>query len=693
MTPQATYADPMANRLARSTSPYLRQHADNPVDWFEWGDEAFEQAGSREVPILLSVGYAACHWCHVMAHESFEDPAVAALMNAWFVNVKVDREERPDVDATYMAVTQAMTGSGGWPMTVFMTPQGRPFYAGTYYPPQPRHGMNSFPQVLQAIHDTWTDRRDDVEAEGARLSKALARPMVATLDGVPGSAELARAVGVLAAAEDTRHGGFGRAPKFPPSMTLEFLLRHGDPTALEMAGRALTAMARSGMYDQVAGGFARYAVDAAWVVPHFEKMLTDNALLARVYLHWWRATGEPTGARIAAETCDWMLTALGTDQGALACSLDADTEGVEGSTYVWTPTQLRQVLGPVDGDWAADLLAVTDEGTFEHGSSTLQLPRDVWADPAEAQRWQEVRHRLRLARAGRPQPGRDDKVVAAWNGLAIAALAEAGVLLERPDLLAAAERAAAFVLDTHLVAGDGDQPARLRRVSRDGVVGAPAGVLEDYGDLAEGLLALHGATGEPRWLTAAGGLLDVALAHFADPDRGFYDTADDATDAALALIRRPQDPTDSAYPSGTSAVAGALATYAALTGSDVHRQAGLRALGAAAAAGAQAPAAFGWALAVAEAVLCGPLQVAVVGADDDPVRAELHRTALRGTSPGLVTSVGVPDAAGVPLLAGRPLRPDAAGRLGAAAYVCRDLVCDAPTGDPAVLAVQVAKAV
>ena len=690
----------MANRLAGSTSPYLVQHQDNPVDWWEWGDDAFAEARRRDVPILLSIGYAACHWCHVMAHESFEDAATAALMNEHFVSVKVDREERPDVDAVYMAATQALTGQGGWPMTVFLTHDGRPFYAGTYFPPVPGHGRPSFPQLLAAIDDTWRQRRAEVEEAGLRIAEGLAGRLVPPATGAPDGDALAEAVTALVATEDRAYGGFGGAPKFPPSMDLEFLLRHAarvpasetGQVALAAAGRTLHAMARSGMYDQLAGGFARYAVDPAWVVPHFEKMLYDNALLARVYLHWWRLTGEQTGARIALETCDWMLAALATAQGGLASSLDADTpvrgadgavHGVEGFTYAWTPAQLVEVLGDDDGAWAAQLLRVSGQGTFEHGTSTLQLDRDAWADKAQAQRWRTVRAALLAARTARPQPARDDKVVAAWNGLAIAALAETGALLDRPDLVAAAERAADLLVAVHLVAEPSDgqgHRVRLRRVSRDGRAGAPAGVLEDYADVAEGLLALHGVTGEPAWLDLAGGLLDTVLDHFADPTGGFYDTPADGTDAALAAVRRPQDPTDNAYPSGWSAAAGALLSYAALTGSARHREAAAGALGVVGAAGPRAPRAFGWGLAVAEALADGPREVAVVGPDGDPARALLHRRALAGAAPGLVVSVGTPDADGVPLLAGRPAVDGQA-----TAYVCRDFVCDAPTADPAVL--------
>jgi uncharacterized protein len=685
------HSEKMPNRLGGATSPYLLQHAANPVDWWEWGDEAFAEARERDVPVLLSVGYAACHWCHVMAHESFEDPATAAQMNDGFVNVKVDREERPDVDAVYMSATQALTGQGGWPMTVFLTPQGRPFYAGTYFPPAPRHGMPSFRQVLQAIGEAWRTQRDEVEAAGGRISAALAGRL-ASASAAPDDAALTAAVEALAADEDAEHGGFGGAPKFPPSMNLEQLLRHAarrrleagedrsafeagsGAVALGLAGRTLHAMARSGMYDQLAGGFARYSVDAGWVVPHFEKMLYDNAQLARVYLHWWRLSGEPSGARIALETCDWMMAALGTPQGGFASSLDADTpvrdadgsvHGVEGFTYVWTPAQLLDVLGTQDAVWAGALLKVTPQGTFEHGRSTLQLGRDVWQDPQESQRWEQVRARLLQARDRRPQPTRDDKVVAAWNGLAIAALAECGAYFDRPDLVAAAEDAARLLRTVHRRDG------RLLRTSRDGTAGTNAGVLEDYADLAEGLIALYGVTGDAGYAEFAGELLDVVLDRFTDGRGGFYDTADDAE----RLWKRPQDPTDNATPSGWFAAAGALLSYAALTGETRHREAAVAALGPVTPLAERHARFAGWGLAVAEAHLAGPLEIAVAGPAEDPRTRELHRTALLSAVPAIVAA-----GPGVPLMEGRvPVdgRP--------AAYVCRDFTCRMPVTEPGAL--------
>jgi uncharacterized protein YyaL (SSP411 family) len=658
----------VTNRLAAATSPYLQQHAENPVDWWEWGPEAFEEAQRRDVPVLLSVGYAACHWCHVMAHESFEDEATAAQMNADFVCVKVDREERPDVDSVYMAATQALTGQGGWPMTVFTTPDGRPFYCGTYFPPRPAHGMPSFRQLLAAVTDAWRTRREDLETAGTRIAEGIS----ARLDlGTPAPLTpevLDRAVAALAADLDERWGGFGGAPKFPPSMLLEFLLRHaartGDDRALGMARRTLEAMARGGIHDQLAGGFARYSVDARWVVPHFEKMLYDNALLLRAYLHLWRATGAEWARRVADATAAFLVRDLGTPEGGFASALDADTEGVEGLTYVWTPAQLVEVLGEDDGRWAAAVFEVTDAGTFERGTSTLQLLRD----PDNPARLASVRERLTAARAQRPQPARDDKVVTAWNGLAIAALAEHGVLTGSPSSVQAARRAAELLADVHWVGG------RLRRASRDGVAGAPAGVLEDYGDAAEGLLALHQATGEGRWLELGGDLLDVVAEQFVDDD-GWHDTAADAE----ALVHRPFDPADGPTPSGIAAVAGAAVSYAALAGAPRHRELGEAAVGQLAKLAERAPRAVGWALAVGEALLAGPLEVAVSG-PAGPERDALAAAARASTSPGAVVVVGEPDAPGVPLLAGRPL---VGGR--AAAYVCRGFVCSAPVTDVSAL--------
>jgi uncharacterized protein len=663
----------VTNRLAQSTSPYLLQHQDNPVDWWEWSDEAFAEAQRRDVPVFLSIGYSACHWCHVMAHESFEDEVTAALLNEHYVSIKVDREERPDVDAVYMQATVSMTGQGGWPMSVFLDHDARPFYAGTYFPPEPRHQMPSFRQLLEVIGETWRDRRADVLAAGTRITEALVdRAMPATDGRPPGPEELAEAVQALTRDYDHRRGGFGGAPKFPPSMALEFLLRQhalaGDERALGMAAGTLEAMARGGIYDQLGGGFARYSVDADWVVPHFEKMLYDNALLLRVYLHWWRSTGSSLAERVVRETAGFLLRELRTPEGGFAAALDADSDGVEGLFYAWSPAQLADLLGEEDGSWAADLLSVTPDGTFEHGLSTLQLR----ADPTEPERWQLLRERLRLAREDRPRPARDDKVVASWNGLAIAALAEAGTLLDEPAWGEAAAEAADLLVSVHLGAHGDD---RLCRTSRDGRPGASVGVLDDYGSVAEGFQALFQATGDDEWLVFAGILLDIAAQHFADGEGGFYDTADDAP----ALIQRPRDPADNAEPSGWFAVANACVTQAALTGVDEYRSIAERALAVAGMLAGRAPRAVGWGLAAAAALQAGPLEVAVTvpTAEDVP---PWRRRALMGRSPGLVLAVGVAGGSDVPLLRDRP---SVGGE--ATAYVCRGFACEAPTTDPGVL--------
>jgi uncharacterized protein YyaL (SSP411 family) len=666
----------MADRLRNATSPYLLQHADNPVDWWPWSDEAFAEAARRGVPVLLSVGYSACHWCHVMAHESFEDGETAALMNELLVPVKVDREERPDIDAVYMTATQAMTGQGGWPMTVFLTPDREPFYCGTYFP------REQFQLLIHAVTRAWQQDPASVTSRARQIATVLAEhaaPRGSGGDG-PGDDQLGQAcqaaVAGLSSRFDSVRGGFGGAPKFPPSMVLEFLLRQheraagdGDGGALEMAESTLTAMARGGMYDQLAGGFARYSVDAEWVIPHFEKMLYDNALLARVYAHWWRRSAAPLARRVAAGTCAWMISELGTAEGGFAAALDADSEGVEGKFYAWTPDQLTEVLGADDGHRAAGVFEVTRAGTFEHGQSVLQLR----ADPGDQAWLAGVTARLLDARARRIRPARDDKVVAAWNGLAIAALAEAGLLLGEPDFIAAARRAAVLLADVHMSDG------RLARTSRDGVAGPSAGVLDDYGCVADGFLVLAGVTGEARWAQLAGQLLGTALDRFGDQHGGFYDTADDGE----ALLYRPADPADGPSPSGTFAVAGALLSYAALTGSQRHRDAARAALAPLAAIAGRFPSAAGAGLAVATALLSGPAEIAIVGPAGDPRTAALHQAALHAAPPGAVLALGDgpagdgPAGSAIPLLAGRGPVNGAP-----AAYVCRNFTCRLPVTDP-----------
>ena len=645
----------MTNRLAASTSPYLRQHADNPVHWQQWTGGALAEAASRDVPILLSIGYAACHWCHVMAHESFEDEQVAAVMNDGFVNIKVDREERPDLDAVYMSATVALTGQGGWPMTCFLTPDGRPFFCGTYYP------KANFLQLLAAVSDTWRTRRGEVEEASDRIAGEL-RSMAAGLPGGGPPIEAAlcdHAVAAVLQDEDVQRGGFGGAPKFPPSALLEALLRDhertGDILPLETVDRTCTAMARGGIYDQLAGGFARYSVDASWVVPHFEKMLYDNAQLLRVYAHWARRTSNPLAHKVSEETARFIIDDLGAD-GMFTSSLDADTDGREGLTYVWTPAQLREVLGDDDGRWAATLFDVTDAGTFERGSSVLQLP----ADPDDAERFERVRTALLAARLTRPQPGRDDKVVTAWNGLAITALAEASVALDRPEFLDAATQCARGLVNLHLVDG------RLRRASLGGKVGDSAAILEDHAALATGLLALYQLTGQASWLDSATSLLDVALDHFTDPDQPgrWFDSADDAEQ----LMVRPADPLDGATPSGASLIAEALALAAHLAPADRYAQAADATLASASPILARLARSGGHWLAVAEATVRGPIQIAVAC---DPERSELL-AAARSLAPGGAVVIGGPvNSTELLLDRDRVNNSDAA-------YVCRGRVCDLP---------------
>ncbi|KAB1939028.1 thioredoxin domain-containing protein [Micromonospora sp. ALFpr18c] len=665
------------NRLVDATSPYLLQHADNPVDWWPWCDEAFAEAKRRDVPVIISVGYAACHWCHVMAHESFENEQVAAFMNDGFVSIKVDREERPDVDAVYMTATQAMTGQGGWPMTVFAAPDGTPFFCGTYFP------RANFVRLLQSVTTAWTDQREEVLRQGAAVVEAIGGAQAVGGPTAPLDATLLDAAAAgLAGEYDATNGGFGGAPKFPPHMNLLFLLRHhqrtADPRSLEIVRHTAEAMARGGIYDQLAGGFARYSVDAHWTVPHFEKMLYDNALLLRVYTQLWRLTGDPLARRIARDTARFLADELHRPGEGFASALDADTEGVEGLTYAWTPAQLVEALGEDDGRFAADLFTVTEAGTFEHGMSVLRLARDVDdVAPEIRARWQQVVGQLLAARDTRPQPARDDKVVAAWNGLAITAIAEflqvAGLYASRQDEDAnlmegvtivadgAMRDAAEHLATAHLVDG------RLRRVSRDGKVGEPAGVLDDYGCVAEAFCALHQLTGEGRWLTLAGQLLDAALAHFAASGGAYYDTADDAE----RLITRPADPTDNATPSGRSALVAGLVAYAALTGETRYREAAEAALATVAPIVARHARFTGYAAMSGEALLSGPYEIAVV--TDDPAGDPLVAAARRHAPPGAVVVAGLPDQPGVPLLADRPLVD---GR--SAAYVCRGFVCQRP---------------
>ncbi|MBD0020485.1 DUF255 domain-containing protein [Gordonia pseudamarae] len=660
----------MPNRLAGSTSPYLRQHADNPVEWWEWGPEAFAEAARRDVPVLLSVGYAACHWCHVMAHESFEDADTATQMNADFVCIKVDREERPDIDAIYMNATVAMTGQGGWPMTCFLTAAGAPFYCGTYYPLTPRGGQPSLRQVLTSISEVWTQRRDEVDDVGVRVGKHLsdnAAPLPVAGPGID-AVLLDAAVAAILADEDHVAGGFGGAPKFPPSALLEGLLRHGEavaPAAGAAAARTCEVMARGGIYDQLGGGFARYAVDNAWVVPHFEKMLYDNAQLLRAYAHLARTTGDALALRVTEETIEFLERDLRVG-GGYASSLDADAGGVEGSTYVWTPAQLAEVLGEDDGTWAAEVFGVTAAGTFEHGSSTLQLPRD----PDDRERWARVRAALLVARAGRPQPERDDKVVTAWNAMTVTALAEAGAGLGRADWVESALRCVDSLWRNHIRDG------RLHRSSLGGVTGQPLGALDDHAALCVALFTVHQVTGDIVWRDRGITLLDRAIDLFGDPDAigSWFDSSESG------LIVRPRDPVDGATPAGASLLAEALLMGSLLADADVAARyselldATLRR---AAVLLAKLPRSAGHWLAVAVAERTGPLQIVVAQTAEST--GELVATARMLAPGGSIVITGPKDS--TPLLVGRgPV--DGVD----AAYICRGTVCGLPVTTPEGLA-------
>lgn len=654
------------NRLGGATSPYLLQHADNPVDWWPWGQEAMDEAKRRDVPLLISVGYAACHWCHVMAHESFEDGDVGALINHGFVAVKVDREERPDVDAVYMTATQAMTGQGGWPMTVFATPEGQPFYCGTYFP------RDHFVTLLNGVSDAWRTRRAEVIEQGQQVVKAIGHAPMSGATEITANL-MAQAASEVGEGYDSIHGGFGGAPKFPPHMVLLFLLRHhqrtGDQQSLEIARHTAEAMARGGLFDQLGGGFHRYTVDETWTVPHFEKMLYDNALLLRFYTELWRLTSDSFAQRVAADTVAFLLGDLRTGEGGFASALDADTEGVEGLTYAWNREQLAEVLGEEDGAWAADIFGVTKAGTFEHGLSVLRLMRDVDdADPAVRARWERIRLALAEARSGRPQPDRDDKVVAAWNGLVVTALSEYARVFDDAVALSAAVEAGELLARLHVEGG------RIKRVSRAGKAGEPVGVLEDYGCVAEAFCALHQLTGDGKWLELAGGLLEVAVARFGNGEDGFFDTADDAQ----RLVTRPADPTDNATPSGLSSLVNALTTYSALTATTQHRRIAEKALGNIGPLLAGHPRFAGYSAFAAEAMLNGPMEIAIATDDrHDPLGA----LAIKSAPGGAVIVVGEPDRPGVPLLATRPMI-DGRGT----AYVCRGFVCDRPVTTAADLA-------
>jgi uncharacterized protein YyaL (SSP411 family) len=651
----------MANRLAQETSPYLLQHRDNPVDWYPWGEEALARARELDRPILLSVGYSACHWCHVMERESFEDPDTAAYMNEHFVSVKVDREERPDVDALYMEAVQAISGQGGWPMTVFLDPDGVPFYGGTYFPPDEGRGMPSFRMVMEAVVDAFESRREELRERAPETRARLgAIGAVEPAGEAPGAELLEAAVATLEAAADTERGGFGGAPKFPPASALELLLARGKPEIVE---RTLDAMMAGGIYDQIGGGFARYSVDAAWLVPHFEKMLYDNAQLARAYLHGWQALGHERYRRVCEETLDWALREMRGPEGGFYSALDADSEGEEGRFYVWTPEEIRDVLGE-DADAILAYFGVSEKGNFE-GRSVLHLAGGAAA--AEPEGLDAARRALYEARAKRVRPGLDDKRLASWNALMLAALTECGAALEREDYLDAARGCAEFVL-RDLRDADG----RLLRTYKDGE-GRLNAYLEDHAFLLEALLTLYEATFEQRWFEAARAIADTTIARFGDPERGgFFSTSDDHEQ----LIARRKEIGDHPIPSGNSAAALGLLHLEALTGERSYGDWADGVLRLFAKAAPRQPDAFAHLLRALDFQLSPTKEVALIGEDLTDLA-----TAVRSSYRPHQVLAGGPESSNTPSLLAN--RPQLDGK--PTAYVCENFTCKVPVTDPQAL--------
>lgn len=673
----------MANHLARETSPYLLQHAHNPVDWRPWGEEALALARSEGRPILLSIGYAACHWCHVMERESFEDEATAALMNEHFVCIKVDREERPDLDAIYMQATQAMTGHGGWPMTVFLTPAGEPYYAGTYFPPEDRQGMPSFRRVMLGVSDAWHNRKDSVERTTASMRELYAASAERTRStGALDEALLSRAMSSLVQRYEPRFGGFDGAPKFPPTMTLDFLLRQwartGESQALEMVTHTFRRMARGGIYDQVGGGFARYSVDGEWLVPHFEKMLYDNALLVRLGAHLWQATRDAEVRRVVEETIGWLTREMMSPEGGFYSSLDADSEGHEGRYYVWDAGELEALLGE-DASLVMAYWGVTPAGNFE-GRNILFVP----ADPAEVARAQEVtepelrtaieraQRILYEARERRVRPGRDEKILAGWNGLMLRGVAEAARAFDDDALREIAIRNGEFLFRTLVTDG------RVMRSYKDGAARI-SGFLEDHAAVALGAIALYQLTLERTWLDRASRLADTIIERFWDDEvRAFFDTASDAEQ----LVTRPRDVTDNAIPSGSSLAAELLLILGDMFAEGEYTERGSYLLETIAEPMARFPTAFGHALGAADLTVRGAIEVALAGDVDDARLRVLRRVVAGRYLPSLVLAGGTGEGAeGITLFEGRA--GDAP-----VAYVCRAYACDVPTSDAAVLAQQ-----
>ncbi|MSP11965.1 MAG: thioredoxin domain-containing protein [Chloroflexi bacterium] len=674
------------NRLGQETSPYLLQHADNPVDWYPWGPEALGKAQQENKPILLSIGYSACHWCHVMAHESFEDPATAEMMNLYYVNIKVDREERPDLDAIYMQAVQAMTNHGGWPMTVFLTPDGLPFYGGTYFPPEPRHGMPAFQQVLHTIADTYYNQPEEIQKNIGQMRDFLQQTFSATGAGTLSQDILAAGFHALSRNYDNTNGGFGQAPKFPQPMNLEFLLHAwhnlGDDAALRIVEVTLQKMARGGMYDQLGGGFHRYSVDARWLVPHFEKMLYDNAQLARVYLHAYQATGKSFYRRIVEETLDYVLREMTHPAGGFYSTQDADSEGEEGKFFLWTPAETNDLLGAEDGELFNAYYDITAQGNFE-GSAILNVPRDrdvvahMQGVPEEGlqQVIDRSRQALFYAREQRVKPGRDEKILASWNGLMLAALAEAGAALQEPAYLLAARKNAEFVLTEML------QHGRLMRTWKDGQARI-TGYLEDYAGYADGLLSLYEATGELRWFTAARQLMDTVLELFSDTQQGgFYDTSTEHEQ----LVTRPKDLFDNATPAGSSLAVTALLRLGAFTGDDHYIQPAAEALSSIAEFLQKYPTGFGVALTAVDFYLNWPKEIAIIGTPGEASTQALQAVVFGMYLPNRIIATAGPQqlpavAAAIPLLAERQRL---SGK--ATAYVCVHFACQIPVTEPEML--------
>ncbi|MDJ0756754.1 MAG: thioredoxin domain-containing protein [Ardenticatenaceae bacterium] len=670
------------NRLAQETSPYLLQHAENPVDWYPWGDEAFEIARSQDKPILLSIGYAACHWCHVMAHESFEDEQTASLMNQYFVNVKVDREERPDVDQIYMSAVVAMTRQGGWPMTVAMTPEGKPFFGGTYFPDSPRHGMPSFQQVLMSIAQAWQNDRAKIEESADGITNHISQAF-GLLEGgeTITNASLERAAAGLAQQFDRQYGGFSDAPKFPQPMNLEFLLRRyldsKDEAIMGMIDFTLTQMAQGGMYDQIGGGFARYSVDARWLVPHFEKMLYDNSQLARLYLHAWQVTGNPLYKRITEEILDYVLREMTHEDGGFYSSLDADSEGEEGKFYVWTLNEWIEALGE-DHLPMAVYFDITAHGNWE-GKNIPNMPRSheeaaaaLKTDPDElAKLVKASKLKLYEVRSQRVWPGLDDKVLTAWNGLMLAAFAEAGRVLERPDYTAAAVKNGEFLYRTMRT-----DSGRLLRTWKAGHPAKYNAYLEDYAFLADGLLALYQTTFDERWFVWARTLADQIIDHFHDAEKGgFFDTSDDHE----GLIFRPKDTQDNAIPSGNAAAVTILLQLSLYTGEGRYWDIAQAAIESMYGAMVQYPSGFGQWLTAAALMIGNQQEIAIMGKTEDAATAELLEVVQSSFQPYHVVAVGSAKS-DIPLLQNRPQidgRPTA--------YVCQNFACQTPTTDPAEL--------